>query len=86
MWTTVEIKLSLENGYKIIDICEIWDWENRKSNQLFRKYMMKWMKLKWNSSPEEGNMMEYVDMLNEEYGLNLKLEDISANPAMRSLG
>ncbi len=49
---------------------------------------MKWMELKLMSSPipDETNKNEYVNLLNDEYGLDLKLEDFSANPSMRSLG
>ncbi len=49
---------------------------------------MKWMELKLMSSPvpDETDKSEYVNLLNDEYGLNLKPEDISTNPSMRSLG
>ncbi len=87
-WTTHELTLALDNGYEILDLIEVWDWGNRTSNLLFRDYMMKWMELKLKSSscPDDVSVMDHVDLLNAEYGLQLKPEDISSNPAMRSLG
>ncbi len=70
-----------------MSIDEVWDWGDRKGMELFYDYMMKWMELKLKSSPVPNteSIVDYVNSINGEYGLNLVPDDIKPNPAMRSL-
>ena len=48
-WTTVELKLALEEGYKIIDVFQIYHF-SEKSNTLFKGFILEMLRGKMESS------------------------------------
>ena len=50
-FATPEVKLALENGYRVIDVAEIWSWSRKKrSVTLFKDYIDKVLKIKLEAS------------------------------------
>jgi len=50
-FTTPEIKVALENGYRIVDVAEIWSWSrSKRSVSLFKNYINKFLKIKIEAS------------------------------------
>ena len=58
--TTMEIKLALKQGYKILKIFEVWQWD-LKSNDLFKDSMRAFLKIKLENSAIEKNMKRIIE-------------------------
>uniref|UniRef100_A0A8D8ZAP4 DNA-directed DNA polymerase n=1 Tax=Cacopsylla melanoneura TaxID=428564 RepID=A0A8D8ZAP4_9HEMI len=86
-WTTVEINKALEKGYKILCINEVWHFENT-SEDLFKGYVKKFMKIKLETSPWEADfesVEKYVESIMQSTGIELALDKIKPNPGYRSV-
>jgi len=78
-WTTVEIKKALEKDYKIMDIYEVQHFE-KKSTDLWRNYIKKFMKIKLETSPFSCSEEEYR---NKAKLLEIELGELKPNPGLR---
>ena len=88
-WCTNELNVAIQKGYKIQKIYEVWNFNNR-SNNLFKEYVRKFMKIKMESSElkiGEGctykSVNEYRSIVKSKLGI--ELGEIKFNPGMRSI-
>ncbi|XP_046862275.1 uncharacterized protein LOC124455682 [Xenia sp. Carnegie-2017] len=89
-FTTVEVLKAIEKGYKVIEIFEIWHFENTSSD-LFSDYVNYFLRIKQESSgfpsriqtPE--NRQKYVADYYENEGMLLRHDKIDYNPGLRAL-
>ena len=88
-----ELQLALQHGYKIVDVYEVWHWEeNKRSNTLFRDYMGKFLKIKIAASgfPEgcdsDEQKEEYVKYISEKEDIDLKVEEVVKNKGLKAVG
>ncbi|VDO12277.1 unnamed protein product [Brugia timori] len=83
-WTTAEVVVALKKGYKIVEIYEVWHYQ--KSKQLFKGYIMVFMKLKLQASPHNyASNEEYARVIEERMGIKLDLDQIAPNPGKRAV-
>ena len=93
-FATPEVKLALENGYRVIDVAEIWSWSRAKrSVTLFKEYIDNFLKIKMEASgwpktcrcEEKMNSDSSTEMICEHKRRYLqemkKKEGISLDPA-----
>ena len=96
-WGTVatpEVKLALENGYRVIDVAQIWSWSRAKrSVTLFKEYIDNFLKIKMEASgrpktcrcEEKMNSDSATEMICEQQRRYLqemkKKEGIALDPA-----
>ena len=92
-FVTPELQLALQNGYKVLEIYEVWHWEkHERSNTLFRDYMGNFLKIKIAASgfPEgcdtDEKRLEYVEYISEKENIDLKVEDVVANKGLKAIG
>ena len=64
-WTTDEVNKALEKGYKVIRTYEVWHF-NKSTNDLFKDYIRRFMKIKLESSK--------YDFKTEEEETNFKIK------------
>ncbi|XP_046854284.1 uncharacterized protein LOC124447417 [Xenia sp. Carnegie-2017] len=89
-FTTVEVLKAIEKGYKIIEIFEIWHFENTSSD-LFSDYVNYFLRIKQESSeflsriqtPEDRQ--KYVADYYENERILLRHDKIDYNPGLRAL-
>ena len=88
-WCSNELNVALEKGYEIQKIYEVWNFKNR-SNELFKGYVKKFMKIKMESSElKTGEGCKYKSV--DEYRsivkskLGIELGEIKYNPGMRAI-
>ena len=88
-WCTNELAVAIAKGYKIQKIFEVWDFKE-KSDNLFKGYVRKFMKIKMESSElktGEGftykNEEEYKSVVKSKLGI--ELDEIKPNPGMRQI-
>ena len=88
-WCTNELNVAIQKGYTIQKIYEVWHFK-KKSNDLFKKYVRKFMKIKMESSElktGEGctykSVNEYLSIVKSKLGI--KLGEIKFNPGMRAI-
>jgi hypothetical protein len=83
-WTTEEVKVALENGYKILKIYEVWHF--KASTNIFKDYINDFMKIKLESSPHNYPSNEdYVQDVKNRQGINLDMGNVKPNPVKRAL-
>lgn len=97
-WTTIEVQKSVEKGYRIIKIYEVWHFpETVQFNPqvgkggLFTSYVNTFLKLKqeasgwpcWVKSDEDKR--KYLQMYKDFEDIELDSENITKNPGMRAL-
>ncbi|XP_018576210.1 uncharacterized protein LOC108914802 [Anoplophora glabripennis] len=97
-WVIDEVLKSLEKGYKIVEIYEIWKYKieqynpNTKSGGLFADYISTFLKLKQQASglPTDCNSDEkkekYIKDYFEREGVRLEPKEIEFNPGLRQVG
>ncbi|XP_063162451.1 uncharacterized protein LOC134499635 isoform X2 [Candoia aspera] len=86
-WCTVEMNVALEEGYRIVEIYEIWHFE-RKSDALFSGYMNAHLRQKQEASDwckTEQDKDQYIQDYEKMEGVHLQREHIEANPAKRQI-
>ena len=97
-WTTPEMDLALSKGYKIIEIYEVWNYEQSemydketKSGGIFTSYINAQLKDKQEASgwPEnidtEEDKQRYIKDYEEHEGIKLDFAKIEKNPGRRSI-
>lgn len=89
-WVSLELNKALEVGYQLVRIYEVWHFPN-KSNELFRLYIDKFLKIKQESSGFPGwcrteeDKNRYITEYFENEGIRLDREKIVKNPGLRAL-
>lgn len=89
-YTTPLLKLALEEGYAVSAIYGLWIYE-KSTTKLFKAYIDTFFKAKLAASGFPGDVnseeqkQSYVNELNVGENMNLKVEDIEHNEALRSL-
>ena len=60
-WTTDEVNKAISKGYKILNVFEVWHFENT-SDDLFKDYIRKFMKIKLESSKYDFKTKDKEDI------------------------
>lgn len=96
-WVIDEVNKSIEKGYKILAIDEIWEYEveqynaSTKSGGLFTEMMNKFLEMKQSASgfpancSTEEQRVEYIEHFFNTEGIKMKFSDIVKNAGLRSL-
>ena len=88
-FTTIEVEKAIEKGYRILQIHEVWHFEN-SSNDLFRDYVNYFLRIKQESSgyPDwvktEEDQLKYIELYYQHEGIRLRREKIEYNPGLRA--
>lgn len=88
VWTTPELLLAKEKGYKITTIYEQWDYPT-KSASFFSNFVTTFFRIKiQNSGWPDGCLTDkarhaYLKDLEEKEGIRLTVSDITDNPTQR---
>ena len=78
-WTTIELEKAIEKGYQIIDLYEVWHFEHT-STELFKGYIRKFMKIKFETSPFTCSEAEYRAKARQ---FGIELGELKENPGLR---
>jgi hypothetical protein len=89
-WTTAELQKSIECGYSITYIYEVWHWEEWSST-IFKDYIATFYKLKlaasgfpaWCLTDEDKE--RYIEHLRVNEGVTLDISDIKYNQGVRTI-
>lgn len=97
-WITEELYAAISRGYKVLEIHEIWHYEQvaqyntvMKSGGLFAEYINKFLKLKqeadgWPAAVVSNAQKEdYISQYYQHEGIKLDKNKIQKNPGFRSL-
>ena len=88
-FTTIEVEKALEKGYKIVEIHEVWHFENTSSS-LFSEYVNYFLRLKqessgfpgWVRTPEDQE--RYIDEYYKHEWILLRKDKIVKNSGLRA--
>ena len=89
-WCHVELMKAIEKGYEVLEIHEVWHWEET-SNQLFSPYVNLYLKRKQEASgyPKhcvtDEQKQRYIDEYYEHEGIRLDPNNIEYNSGLRFL-
>ncbi len=86
-WTTDEVNKSIEKGYHIEKIYEVWHF-NEKSNHLFKDYVKDFMKIKLETSKWKDDFKtveEYINAINQKLDMTLEKDRIQDNKGKRAV-
>ena len=89
-WCHVELMKAIEKGYEVLEIHEVWHWEET-SNQLFSPYVNLFLKIKQEASgyPKhcvtDEQKQRYIDEYYEHEGIRLDPNKIEYNSGLRFL-
>ncbi|CAC5397933.1 unnamed protein product [Mytilus coruscus] len=97
-YTTPEIMLAQEKGYRVLKVHEVWHFPDstqygKKTNSggLFTDYVQMFLKIKQEASDfplhctSEEDKREYIRLYKENEGIDLDYDNIKVNPGLRSL-
>lgn len=92
-WTMDEIRVALENGYRLVERYELWEYEvsTFETGGLFAEFINSFLKIKQEASgyPEwclsEEDKMRYIDDYYTHEGIRLDSTKIKKNAGLRSL-
>ena len=87
-WTTIELEEAVKQGYKILNVYEVYHYE-QKSKDFFAKYIDIWLKIKqesdgwpaWVETEEDKDL--YISQFEEKEGIKLDKDRIEKNPGLR---
>ena len=94
-FVTVELRLGIRWGYRVIDVSEIWSWSTaRRSSNLFREYINTFLKIKTEASgwPVECNCdqtetcshrRDFLRDFELKEGVKLNEENMERNEGLR---
>ena len=98
MWTTPEVELAINHGYRIVDIYEVLHWERSKmidmkskKGGIFNNYINTFLTIKAKASgypddvKSEEDKRKYIHEFKEKEGITLNEENIKFNLGLRSL-
>jgi hypothetical protein len=89
-WCSVELEKSLEKGYQVLQLHEVWHFP-LQSDELFKDYVNTFLKIKQEASgyPKDCTMEEkkqqYVEEYLEREGIQLDPGKIEYNPGLHAL-
>ena len=89
-WCHVELMKAIEKGYEVLEIHEVWHWEET-TDKLFKEYVHTFLKLKQEASgyPKhcvtDEQKQQYIDEYYEHEGIRLDPNKIAYNPGLRWL-
>ena len=89
-WCHVELMKAIEKGYQVLEIHEVWHWEET-TDQLFSPYVNMYLKRKQEASgyPKhcvtDEQKQRYIDEYYEHEGIRLDPNNIEYNPGLRFL-
>ena len=89
-WCHVELMKAIEKGYEVLEIHEVWHWEET-TNELFSDYVNTFLKRKQEASgyPKHSvtdqQKQRYTDEYYEHEGIRLDPNKIEYNPGLRAL-
>ena len=89
-WCHVELMKAIEKGYEVLEIHEMWHWEET-TDELFKDYVDTFLKIKQeaNSYPKhcvtDEQKQRYIDEYYEHEGIRLDPNKIEYNPGLRAL-
>ena len=87
-WTTVELKMALQQGYTILEFFEVLHYQ-KSSSSIFRGYIDKFLKIKHEASGwphwcnDENSKNQFIQQVKEREDIQLDKEKIKKNPGMR---
>ena len=97
-WTTDELKMAIQKGYKLLKLFEVWHFDKiavynngSQCGGLFSGYIDCFMKLKQQASGWPDNVIteddkkQYIQDYFDTEGIQLDHEKIEKNPGLRSL-
>ena len=89
-WCHVEVMKAIEKGYVLLNIHEVWHWEET-TDELFKEYVNTFLKIKQEASGyppgcvTDEQKQRYIDDYYEHEGIRLDPEKIVYNPGLRYL-
>ena len=89
-WCHVELMKAIEKGYEVLEIHEVWHWEET-ADELFKDYVNMYLKIKQEASgyPKHSvtneQKQQYIDDYYEHEGIRLDPNKIEYNPGLRFL-
>ena len=89
-WCHVELMKAIEKGYEVLEIHEVWHWEET-TDELFKAYVDMYLKIKQEASgyPKhcvtDEQKQQYIDEYYEHEGIRLDPNKIEYNPGLRML-
>ena len=89
-WCHVEVMKAIEKGYVVLNIHEVWHWEET-TDELFKEYVNTFLKIKQEASgypPDcvtDEQKQRYIDDYYEHEGIRLDPGKIEYNPGLRYL-
>ena len=89
-WCHVELMKAIEKGYEVLNIHEVWHWEET-TDELFKEYVNMFLKIKQEASgyPKDcvtdEQKQRYVEEYYQHEGIRLDPEKIEYNPGLRYL-
>jgi len=98
-WSTEELYLAMENGYRVSDIYEVIHWSrHQQTNEMMRGYIGMFLRMKqeaegWkklgasSDTPSEVEMQEVIQRVEEEsqFVCRVRKEFVKKNPVQRAL-
>ena len=88
-WSSLELQLALEKGYKVMKVYETWHY-SQSSDELFSSYIHLYFKAKQEASGwpahvvTEEQKRQYIAEFLDKTGIQLEYEKIKKNDALRS--
>lgn len=89
-WCTVELKLAVEKGYKIVQIYEVWHFPDT-TEDLFAPYVKQHLQYKQEASgypswcTDDAKKKQYIDSFSKREDVLLCAKDIEVNPSKRQI-
>ena len=85
-WTSDEVNMAVEKGYIITKIYEVWHFKNSSDN-LFKEYIKKFMKLKLESTKYnfKNDKEEMIFRNKVKKNLDIELGDLHENAGLRAI-
>ena len=87
-WCHVKLMKAIEKGYEVLEIHEVWHWEET-TDELFKDYVGMYLKIKQEASgyPKhcvtDEQKQQYIDEYYEHEGIRLDPNKIEYNPGLR---
>jgi hypothetical protein len=91
-WATPELHKSLELGYQVLEIYEVWHYEEvstKDRNPLFRDYIKMFLKVKVQASgwpswvKNDLDKIQFIIQFEEKEGIQLDPDDMEFNSSLR---
>ena len=89
-WCHVELMKAIEKGYEVLNIHEVWHWEET-TDELFKEYVDMFLKIKQEASGyppgcvTDEQKQRYIEEYYQNEGIRLDANKIEYNPGLRYL-